>query len=404
MADQPKKPRKIKDLKARLGRTISPGQQQQQGQGGAAVPPPAVGGGGAPGQAGGSGVPAPNIPAPKPAGGGGGGGGIPAPSIPGASGGGGGAGGAVPAPPFGQPEPQKPAGPSDPFAAQASPQQNEKRGTMFIVGGVALALGLVVGYGAGSMMSDRNLYNLAVRDGKEIYDTVREASDTVTKAQTYVDAAVSAARGGPGKQSEVDYQAIEALRALQKPLEAGAFARRRYNAFKPDTVDALFEYYNNINQLWSKFETLAARTLPDARREALDASAAATQNVATPTGCVPMMVEERFMCGLVYLRIPEEQEDPENPVAMVRTRLQGAQEYEKTLYTGQDLNEDTDTYVMLVHPERSVGVLGQQANEFAEYNALISEIKQLMDRTIEVQGRLERNLGDIARLEEVFTI
>lgn len=390
MADQAKKPRKIKDLKARLGRTIAPNQQGGQ----PAVPAPNVG---------------PTAGA-RPAGGA-----IPAPAIPG-----GGPPGKIVPPTFGKPAPQ-PTQPADPFAAAPAhavgPQEvrlviDEKpvadaevgrkaRGRFLIIAGAFLAIGLVVGYGAGSMMSDRSLYNLAVRDGKDIYQTVREASDTVTKAQRYVDAAMAKARGGGGAQSAVDYQAIEALRALEKPLDAGTFSRRRYSAFKPETVDALFEWYNNVNLLWEKFETLAARTLPEARRRALDEAAVAAGTVATLTGCVPTLTEEQYSCGLVFVRIPE---DGDGTKAMVRTTRASGREFEKTVYTGQDLTEGTDNYVIINNPQRSVGVLGEQAGDFAQYSAQIAEIKQLMDRTIEVQGRLERELGDVARLEEVFSL
>ena len=400
MADQAKKPRKIKDLKARLGKTIAPSTQG----GGQAVPAPNVGAPGAAAPPGGGVAPPPGR-----------GGGVPAPGIrPGAP------RGVVP-PSFGQPAAQ-PAGPADPFAAQApaavGPREvrlviDEKpvadaevgrkaRGRFFIIAGAFLAIGLVVGYGAGSMMSDRALYNMAVRDGKDIYQAVRDASDTVTKAQRYIETSLTAARGGPGKSPAVDYQAIEALRALEKPLEADAFSRKRYRAFKPETVDALFEYYNNVQLLWARFETLAARTLPETRRRVLDEAAAAAAAVATPTGCVPMIEEERFFCGLVYVRIPEEQPEGEEVKVMVRTTRSSTREFEKTLYTGQDLSENTDNYVILTNPQRSVGVIGEQASEFGQYTAQLAEIKATMDRTMEVQGRLERELGDVARLEEVF--
>ena len=402
MADQAKKPRKIKDLKARLGKTIAPNTQG----GGQAVPAPNVAGAAPGAQApAGGGVVAP--PGGRP-------GGVPAPGIrPGAPRG-------VAPPPFGQPAAQQqPARSADPFAAHApvaaGPQEvrlviDEKpvadaevgrkaRGRFFIIAGAFLAIGLVVGYGAGSMMSDRNLYNLAVRDGKDIYQTVRDASETVTKAQRYVDAAVAKARGGGGRTSEVDFQAIEALRALEKPLDAGTFSRRRYNAFKPETVDALFEYYNNVNLLWEKFETLAARTLPEAARRRLSEAIENSQNVASPTGCIPSLQDEQFRCGLVHVRVPE---DGDGTKVMARTTRTSSHEVEKVVYAGQDLSETPDNYVIILDPQRSVGVLGEQANEFAQYSALISEIKQLMDRTIEVQGRLERELGDIARLEEVM--
>jgi hypothetical protein len=403
MADEPKKPRKVKDLKARLGKTISPG------GGAAAVPPPSVGGVAGPSPAA---VPPPTLGRPP------GGGVVPPPGVGGTP-----APGGVVAPPFAQPPKPKKA---DPFAAAApqavGPQEvrlviderpvadaevgRRARGRVFLVLGLGLAVGLLVGYGAGNMMSDRQLYNLAVRDGKDIYQAVRDASDVVTKAQRFIDTAAGTARGGPGKAPTVDFQAIEALQALEKPLEANAFARKRYNAFEPATVDALFEYYNNVNILWDKFERLANRSLPAQRRAALTESAAAAQNVAVPTGCVFMKVEERFFCGLVYLRVPEESD---GTLVKVRSTPTSPQEFDKTLYDGTPemaalMAETPDNYVALVHPERSMGVLGQQASLFAQYAADLNEIKTLLDRTVEVQGRLEQDLGKIARLEEVFEL
>ncbi len=393
--------KKKRDLKARLGKTISPG----GAKGGAVVPPPSGGGV----------VPPPSVGGAAP----GGGGVVPPPSIGGAPAG----GGAVPAPPFGKKEEPKkksadPFGPKSPAAD--GPREvrlviddktavddkevgRKKSGRNFILIAIGLVVGLLVGYGGGNMMSDRQLYNLAVRDGKDIYEAVRNASDVVTKAQRYVDTATSAARGGPGKQPSVDYEAIEGLRALEKPLDANAFARKRYGAFQPQTVDALFEYYNNVNLLWDHFERIANRTLPEARRAALNDAAQATQGMTNPTGCVPAIVEDKLVCGLVFLRAHDE--DP--ALMMVRSSLTTTHEFEKTLFLGQEdaqsaFFESPDNFVILVHPERSQGVLGEQASLFANYVGSLSETKGLLDRTVELQGRLETDLGQIARLEEVM--
>jgi len=390
--------KKKRDLKARLGKTISPA----GAKGGAVVPPPSGGGV----------VPPPAV--------GGGGGVVPPPSIGGAAPSG---GGAVPAPPFGKKPAAKPKA-ADPFSAKKASAEGprevrlviddsavadkdvgrKKSGRNFILVGIGLIVGLVVGYGGGSMMSDRNLYNLAVRDGKDIYQSVRDASDVVTKAQRYIDTATGTARGGPGKQPAVDYEAIEALQALEKPLDAHAFARKRYGAFQPQTVDALFEYYNNVNLLWDQFERIANRSLPEARRTALDEAAASTQSMANPTGCVPAVVDERLVCGLVFVG-PNEAGD--GTTMMVRASLTTTHTFEKTLFIGQEelgepFLETPDNYVLLVHPERSRGVLGEQASLFANFVGSISDTKGLLDRTVELQGRLETDLGQIARLEEVM--
>jgi hypothetical protein len=390
--------KKKRDLKARLGKTISPGGANL----GAVVPPPSTGG-----------------VVPPPAVGGGGGGVVPPPSIGRSAPTG---GGAVPAPPFGRPAAKPKA--ADPFSAKAPSAEGPREvrlviddkttvdakevgrrsaGRNFILVGLGLAIGLVVGYGGGSMMSDRNLYNLAVRDGKDIYQSVRGASDVVSQAQRYIDTATGAARGGPGKQPAVDYEAIEALQALEKPLDAHAFARKRYGAFQPQTVDALFEYYNNVNLLWDQFERIANRTLPEARRTALNEAAASTQSMRNPTGCVPAVVDEQFVCGLVFVG-PNEAGD--GTTMMVRASLGTTHQFEKILFNNtedQSLLETPDNFVILVHPERSSGVLGEQASLFATYVGSLSETKGLLDRTVELQGRLETDLGQIARLEEVIS-
>ena len=43
---------------------------------------------------------------------------------------------------------------------------------------------------------------------------------------------------------------------MEQPFSAAEFSRRRYLAFPTAVVDDLFEYYNNINLLWDKFELL----------------------------------------------------------------------------------------------------------------------------------------------------
>ncbi len=388
--------KKKRDLKARLGKTISPGGAKGGGvvpppSGGGVVPPPSVGGGAAP-----DGV-------------------VPPPAIGGAPSTG------VPAPPFGQKEEKKKS--SDPFGPKSTADEGprevrlviddksavddkevgrKKQGRNFILIGVGLIVGLVVGYGGGNMMSDRQLYNLAVRDGKDIYESVRNAADVVTKAQRYVDAATTTARGGPGKAPDVDVEALEALRALEKPLDAHAFARKRYGAFQPQTVDALFEYYNNVNLLWDQFERITNRTLPEARLAAIRSAAEATQGMTNPSGCVPSVVDDQFVCGLVFLRV-----DEETGGMMVRASLTTTHEFEKVRYLHSEEQqsafvENPENFVILNHPERSQGVLGEQASLFANYAASLSEAKGLLDRTVELQGRLETDLGQIARLEEVM--
>ena len=95
---------------------------------------------------------------------------------------------------------------------------------------------------------------MALRDGQDIYARIDAVSKSLEVAQGHLRTAVEASQGGPGKQASVNYKAIEDLRAMERPFSAGEFSRRRYLAFPTPVVDDLFEYYNNINQLWDKFE------------------------------------------------------------------------------------------------------------------------------------------------------
>lgn len=276
------------------------------------------------------------------------------------------------------------------------------RNVILLVAGVAL--GCSVGYGMGSIMSDRRVYNVTVRDGASIYKDVKKSSDALQEASKWIDQALRAARGVPGKPPTVDVAAVEALRRLAKPFAAEAFARKRYNNFKVGTVDALFEYYNKVGVLWDKFSTLASRTLPPQRRADLEAAAEVAKSLAgSQTGCVPVFNEGRLVCELVFVSVPREQAGEKSNQVTVSSTRRGVSS-PKTLYAGQDLKVDPGQYVVLTDTPKSVGVLGQQASVFAEYQRDLIALRQLADSTLEVQGRLERELGEIARLREVLSL
>ena len=397
MPDEPNKPRKIKDLKARLGRTITPGTAGAAP--GAAVPPPNLGGPVARPR----GIVAP--PSMR-------GPGSNAPSSP----------GGIVAPPFAQPA--APSQPADPFGAPApaaptAAQQvhlvidetvsvsdeeagRKKRGRVPIILGMGAILGLIVGFGVGSTANSRTTYKLAAEDGQAIYHSVHEASDKVNQAKTLLDRAVAAMAAGPGKTPHVDYEAITALRAIEKPFTAGMFNRRRYSAFNPTTVDQLFDYYNNVGLLWDGFEQLAARVGGEARHQELDRSAAALGSMSTaPTGCIPQSNEGMFSCALVFVQPPELQEgQPPPTTAQVRSSRMSRHMIEKTIYTGQDLSDNPSQYVILNDGVHSQAVLGEPATAFLQLNQELMRLKVMMDQTSETQGQLEQGLGDIARLAQ----
>lgn len=402
MTDE-KKPRKIKDLKARLGRTIAPNTPGEEDEVaapnlGAAAPAAAAPEPSAPAPA----AAAPGIVAPpaavKPK---------PKPAVP--------ALGGLVAPPFAQaaPAPSAPPPPTDPFSAAplqaAGPQEvrlvfddrpvedeevgRKKRSRNYLLLGLGLALGVLLGYGAGSMMNDRKTYNAAVRDGKDLYEAVRTASTTVTEAQRLVDQAVAAARGAPGKAPAVDYAAIETLRGLAKPFEANVFSRKNYNLFEPATVDGMFDYYGHINTIWTRIEGLAASTSGEQRRNELNEAAEAVEGAGALTGCMLGYSEEQWVCNLVYVRMDEANK------AFVRASRRARQEAERPVYTG---GEPADGQLVLINTAQSMGVLGEQSSLFAEYVRDISQLKAMLDETVTLQGTLEQSLGQIAANEEIF--
>ncbi|MEZ4248353.1 MAG: hypothetical protein R3B99_08955 [Polyangiales bacterium] len=397
-----KKPRKIKDLKARLGRTIAPntpGEDDDEAVpapnvGGAAVPAPAAAADPVPPPGGIVAPPAAVKPKPKPA--------VPGP-------------GGIVAPPFAQKQaaPSTPP-PSDPFSAApvaAGPQEvrlvfddrpveddevgRKKRSRNYLLLGLGLALGIILGYGTGSMMNDRKTYNAAVRDGKDLYEAVRTASTTVTEAQRLIDQAVTAARGAPGKAPAVDYAAMDSLRGLSKPFEANVFSRKNYNLFEPATVDGLFDYYNHINTIWGRIEGMVASTSGEQRRNELNEAAEAVEGAAALTGCMLAVEEDRWVCNLGYVRIDE----GGGSKVYVRASRRARQEAEREIYAG---GEPTEGQVVLINTAASMGVLGEQSSLFAEYVRDISQLKAMLDETVTLQGTLEQSLGQIAANEEIF--
>jgi hypothetical protein len=324
------------------------------------------------------------------------------------------AGPAVAPPPFAQPAaPPAPARPADPFAVvqQAGPQEvrlvidekpvdesevgRKQRGRTFIVLGLGLLVGAALGFGLGNVVDKNAQFKAAVADGREIYEAVHNATDTVNSAKRIVTAALEKAGG---QNPEVDFAGLEQLRALKKPFDAGAFSRRKYGAFQPGTVDALFEYFNNTNLVWDQIARLTNRSLSQSgRTELTNAVAAAGAMATTQYGVVPRSIEGAVVGSLVFVDTPPANAQGPRTKAPVRA-TRGGQAVEKTIYAGQSLETNPEQYVILIDGASSVAVLGQQASAFAEYKRGLLELKQLLDKTTEVQGRLESELGQIAAL------
>jgi hypothetical protein len=273
------------------------------------------------------------------------------------------------------------------------------RKLMMMTGGGAALLGVFLGVLASTVMSKRSEYNVAVRDGKAVYEGVRAAADQVAEAKRLLDRALGAAKARPGEGPSVDYEAIEQLRALPTPFTAGDFTGLNYTKFNRETANSLFVYARQVGELWDKFDGLATRVLPDSRRAELDEAAQdETAIITSPTGCVPTFGEGGFRCGLVYVDMPEENA----PGAKLKVRAtRGSKPFEKELYMGQDLRQNASNYVILTNPEQSAGVLSQRKNVFASYRRDLAELERLMESTLETQGSLEKGLGAVAGLQEI---
>lgn len=260
-------------------------------------------------------------------------------------------------------------------------------------------MGAALGGAFGSMNGRNVLYNVTVRDGHEIYATVNTASQGVLGAQQKIDQLVERAAGSPTQRPGVDYEAIQALQSMENPISAGAFARKNYGAFNPGTVDDLFAYYNNVQLLWERFDQLAARTLPEARRTELDRTAAMAADAATTLyGVIPQQSDNGVQGTLVVLDPPAEGATK----LTARARPGAPQGRELDILTIETTIGTTPTHVFTIDNASSAGVLSAQLGGFRDYIQEIREIKTLMDQTVEIQGRLTTSLGEIARLEEVF--
>ena len=186
---------------------------------------------------------------------------------------------------------------------------------------------------------------------------------------------------------------------MPTPFTAADFAGLHYTKFNRETVNSLFLYARQVGELWDKFDSVAGRVLPQARRQELDEAAQDETAITTsPTGCVPTLGEGGFRCGLVYVDMP----DGDAASTKLKVRVtRGSKPFDKELYVGQDLRQNASNYVILTNPDQSAGVLGQRKNAFASYRRDLAELSRLMDSTLQTQGNLEKGLGSVAGLDEI---
>jgi hypothetical protein len=200
---------------------------------------------------------------------------------------------------------------------------------------------------------------------------------------------------------------------MKRPFSANEFHRRLYRAFGDGVVDDLFDYYNNVNLLFDGFTALGAKTTGQQRRDALNKSAAATDGLLnTEYGMVLQKNGDNFAGALVFVTMPDAQaggdadkkpakgkKEDEAPKLKVAT-VQGGPGVDRTLFMGQDgLKDDFDKYVIMLDKVRSRTILGESANLFGKYRADLMELNARMDKATETQGRLIKELGQVAALQ-----
>lgn len=400
MADEPKKPKKIKDLKARLGRTISPNTP------GAVMPPgvttPASG-------ADASGEVSPPVVASPAASKGA----VLPPSnsiLPGAR------KKAVPVnSPFAPKQPKAPEA-IDPFSASpsqappAGPQQVRlvfddsqldnkeigRKNTMkyVAVAVAALALGGAFGGVIGGSMSKRSAQNATIEDAQAIESVLQTATTRIEQAQGLIDEAARKAVA----DSEVDYESIEALRAIEMPFDANAFVGRNYVFFEPATVNALFMMYMKTQQAWDLIDSIGNLTAGDERREQLNAAASSNAESRSLIGCVPGVTDNRLVCSLGFVDIVEENGQTQ---VKVRESRAARRSVDKQVFSGQDLSENPQDYVILVNSAQSRGVLGEQSTLFNDYTRRIANLKVLLEEIMELRSTAQQGVGEIAAMESL---
>jgi hypothetical protein len=301
--------------------------------------------------------------------------------------------------------------PADPFAAataSAGPREvrlviddkavsdaevGRKSGAKFIMAALAAGIvGVAIGGFVGSTARERQIYDIVLADAKEVYNATNGATATVEKAQKLLDQVAKAAAAGGGKPAELDIASLEELRKLAKPFPADVFSRKYYRAFGPATVDSLFTYYNNTNVLWAKIGVITARALSPASREGLERAAKAAGDLAnTEYGCVPFKDGDKFGCGMVTIK-----RDGDKLKAVTKG---GA--YDKTEFAGQDLGAKTSDYVITIDKGRSGDILSAPTSQFQNFARDLVEAKTLADQTVEIQGRLIQQLGELAKLQSL---
>ena len=397
MADEPKKPRKVKDLKARLGRTIAPNTVKGGGSGDIA-PPPNMGGGVVPPPANVGGL-ADVLGKVKPK---------------------------VEAPPMVQAQQAREAEEEErrkkqaanPFAAGEAadgPQQvrivvdgdpvedsevgRKRAGKIAAMAVAFIAVGAALGATVSGVMRTTEEHDAAIADAQTILTAAEESQPGVLEAQTLVDRALSKANEGRTGGAQADYEALTALRAIERPgYNVDTFARSQFNRFST-AAQPIIQNHMLLEQLFTEINRVATHWLNPRNRQSLDDAIGqvngATGASAKPTsGCVPTITGGMLVCNLVWVNWPD---TPPAGGAEIQMRPSRRGRWAtKKLYNGESLTSQPEQYLVPVNFGTSRDVLGNsEGAALAEYRRDIAGIRELINQTIEVQGRLQTELGTI---------
>ena len=316
------------------------------------------------------------------------------------------------APPFAQqpapgPAPAARPRPTAPFesAAPAPPEKrltvvvddtalkHSKRSKVTVIKNrILLVMGFAGGVALGLMMgttsSESKISTLAAQDEQAVLDTLKKTSKPVSEAGEHMQQLASGLNA-----QKIDYNAVESLIALKRPMAPNAFYRRFFVNFKAEAVDDLFCYANNVDRLWGRFTVLGAKSTGQGKREVLAKAATKGKKPDIKYGLAIRMVNEKVMGGLVFMvGDAKKKEDTKGRNvqydAELASRL-GGKTVTKTVYSGQsDFVDNPGTYAFMVNKNANKQMLGEPPNLFIDFKKDVDELNDVMQQTLEIQGRL----------------
>lgn len=443
--EQSNQPRKVKDLKARLGRTIAPSTPGAVMPPGINLPSPVAGvptpPGAAPAAAADGAAAAPPAPVPPPPGV------IPAPALPPpAAGLGAGLGAPLPGPkavvepPWVkqqreeeekrriEDEKRKKRAAADPFATAEAPvgpqavrivlddsavadNETGKRGRNLATVGVVVVVALIamfIGKSIGQSFARNASINQGIASAEALHTTVQRGDTALQAVKTQVDKLVAAAQTANGNTPHVDFAAVEAAVAVTNPFTAEHFATTNYTLFDAAAIDAMLTYYDTTRQLFERIERLARSYNISSRnqqgRDQLNASFQAFDNFSKyPPACVPTLVGEgpaaRWTCNMVFI-------DVEHATAegIPSRNRPSAQPTMRAIFSGQPIAAaQSDKILIPVNLQASADVMGSTLELHNRFVRDLGEIKALLDSAMEARANFRNEMDRIRHLPQQFT-